>query len=279
MSINRDCLGKTYGPVELTVAAEQIQAYADATGDPLPVYHGGDAVAPPVFGIVPVWPAIQEALADPALGLDVGRIVHGQQRMRFHRLIRGGDDLTSSGRVASIEDRGENEILVLSFETRDCGGEPFTEQDVVCVSRGTAAGRGTLSPPEPTPPAAPQREPDAARAVELPADITYRYASASGDDNRIHIDDEFARSVGLPGIIVQGMCLFSIALQTVVEEAAGGRPERLVSAAVRFRRPIRPASTFETLVYRNGSETRFEGRDRDGTLVLTGTATISPTTA
>jgi acyl dehydratase len=111
----------------------------------------------------------------------------------------------------------------------------------------------------------------------LPADITYRYASASGDDNRIHIDDEFARSVGLPGIIVQGMCLFSIALQTVVEEATGGCPERLVSAAVRFRRPIQPASTFETLVYRNGSETRFEGRDRDGTVVLTGTATITPT--
>ena len=35
--------------------------------------------------------------------------------------------------------------------------------------------------------------------------LTYRYAGASGDFNPIHLDDEFARSVGLPGKILHGM--------------------------------------------------------------------------
>ena len=277
MSINRERLGASYGPVHLTVDADRIAAYADATADPLPLYRGRNAVAPPAFAVVPVWSAIQQAIADDELGIDIGRIVHGEQRMAFHRLIRAGDELTSVGSLSSITERGENEVFILTFETRDAAGSLVTTQEVVCVSRGTAASKPAQAGSQPVPATSSsgeEREPDLVRGVDLPDDITFRYASASGDDNRIHVDDEFARSVGLPGIIVQGMCLFSIALQAVLGAAGGGRPERVGSATVRFRRPLRPGSTFETSVYADGDETRFEGRGRDGQVVLTGTAAI-----
>ena len=35
--------------------------------------------------------------------------------------------------------------------------------------------------------------------------LTIRYAGASGDFNPIHLDEEFARSVGLPGRILHGL--------------------------------------------------------------------------
>ena len=47
------------------------------------------------------------------------------------------------------------------------------------------------------------------------------YAHASGDHNPIHLDDGFARSVGLPGVIAHGMLQMGIA-GTVAAEAAGG---------------------------------------------------------
>jgi acyl dehydratase len=47
------------------------------------------------------------------------------------------------------------------------------------------------------------------------------YAEASGDRNPIHLDDDFARSVGLPGVIAHGMLQMGIA-GTVAAEAGGG---------------------------------------------------------
>jgi hydroxyacyl-ACP dehydratase HTD2-like protein with hotdog domain len=48
---------------------------------------------------------------------------------------------------------------------------------------------------------------DELREVTVTPDryVTYRYAGASGDFNPIHLDDEFARSVGLPGRILHGL--------------------------------------------------------------------------
>jgi acyl dehydratase len=63
--------------------------------------------------------------------------------------------------------------------------------------------------------------------------VTYRYAGASGDFNPIHIDEEFATSVGLPGRILHG--LWTMAQVARAMTAAGGGPESLRRLAVQFR--------------------------------------------
>jgi len=67
------------------------------------------------------------------------------------------------------------------------------------------------------------------------------YAEASGDHNPIHLDDQFARSVGLPGVIAHGMLQMGIAA-TVADEAAGG-PDRLRRLSVRFAGMVVPGDT------------------------------------
>jgi acyl dehydratase len=63
--------------------------------------------------------------------------------------------------------------------------------------------------------------------------VTVRYAGASGDFNPIHIDEEFARSVGLPGRILHG--LWTMAQVARAHTDAGGGPESLRSLSVQFR--------------------------------------------
>ena len=63
--------------------------------------------------------------------------------------------------------------------------------------------------------------------------LTYRYAGASGDFNPIHIDEEFARSVGLPGRILHGLYMMAQVARAV--SAAGDGPEALRRLEVQFR--------------------------------------------
>ena len=69
-------------------------------------------------------------------------------------------------------------------------------------------------------------------------DVTARYADASGDHNPIHLDDEFARSVGLPGRILHG--LYTMALLARAQTDALGGPEHLKRLTVQFRGIARP---------------------------------------
>jgi acyl dehydratase len=63
--------------------------------------------------------------------------------------------------------------------------------------------------------------------------LTVRYAGASGDFNPIHIDEEFARSVGLPGRILHG--LWTMAQVARAHTDAGGGPASLRRLSVQFR--------------------------------------------
>jgi acyl dehydratase len=63
--------------------------------------------------------------------------------------------------------------------------------------------------------------------------LTVRYAGASGDFNPIHIDEEFARQVGLPGRILHG--LWTMAQVARAHTEALGGPDRLERLAVQFR--------------------------------------------
>jgi acyl dehydratase len=62
---------------------------------------------------------------------------------------------------------------------------------------------------------------------------TVRYAGASGDFNPIHVDPEFARSVGLPGAILHGLWTMAQVARAHTERA--GHPGALARLEVQFR--------------------------------------------
>src|ERR1700733_867542 len=60
-----------------------------------------------------------------------------------------------------------------------------------------------------------------------------RYAGASGDFNPIHLDDEFARTVGLPGRILHGLYTMALVARAPTQALRG--PQHLQRLAVQFR--------------------------------------------
>jgi acyl dehydratase len=89
--------------------------------------------------------------------------------------------------------------------------------------------------------------------------LPHRYAGASGDFNPIHIDDDFAKQVGLPGNILHG--LYSMAqVARACTQAAGGDPRSLRRLSVQFRGMGFP----EKEIHVRGSERE----ERDGTVLI-----------
>ncbi|HEV2968141.1 MAG TPA: MaoC/PaaZ C-terminal domain-containing protein [Candidatus Dormibacteraeota bacterium] len=76
------------------------------------------------------------------------------------------------------------------------------------------------------------------REVAFTREQIAAYAEASGDHNPIHLDDDFAQTVGLPGIIAHGMLQMGL-MAGVAAEAAGG-PEKLRRIYCRFAGMVVP---------------------------------------
>jgi acyl dehydratase len=96
------------------------------------------------------------------------------------------------------------------------------------------------------------------RTVEFKREQIRAYAQASGDNNPIHLDDEFARKVGLPGVIAHGMLQMGL-MANVAVAAAGGDPRRIKRLGCRFAAMVLP-----------GDKVTFSGEpDANGRMEIT----------
>lgn len=255
MALPLDKLGTTYEERVSPVDPDRAQAYAAATNDGNEAYRSGK-LAPPVFGVVPTWDAMSLAVADVVPSGALAMIVHGEQDMHFHQPLVPGRSLRTGAQAHSIRVGRSGTrftVLVRSIDAGE-GGEPVLDQYVTLFIRGLADGESG-GPDKPD-----HGFPEAARGAEVGTytvhvdeDQTYRYRDASGDQMPIHVDEEFARSVGLPGIIAHGLCTMAMCAQAVIALTASGDPARLARLAVRFGGFVFPGTDVVTTVYDAGA--------------------------
>ncbi len=70
----------------------------------------------------------------------------------------------------------------------------------------------------------------------LTRDSLVRYAGASGDFNPIHYRDDFAKSVGLAGVLAHGMLTMGVAVQLAANWV--GDAGKVIDYGVRFTKPV-----------------------------------------
>lgn len=147
MALNRDFVGREFPASEVyEVGREHIRQFAAAIGDRNPLYVDPEAaraaghrdvIAPPTFLTVLGFRFASEGpIADPELGLDYSRLVHGGQAFRQHRPVVAGDRLRLTTRVETIRGAGGNELMTTVQEVSDSGGEPVATLTSTVVIRG-----------------------------------------------------------------------------------------------------------------------------------------------
>lgn len=263
------------------VTAERIAQYAEATNDPIRSHRDG-SVAPPVFGVVPVFGSLAPASLSVAPAELFPRLVHGEQDFRFHRPIRPGDVLTARAKPTGFVGKPAGTAVVVYAETVDSSGVPVNEQWMTAFFRKADAGRsvGETAPEHGFDESLRDTEPAASIRQHVDEDQTLRYSPASGDPMPIHLDEEMARMAGLPGIIAHGLCTMAFTSWAVLTELAGSDVHRLRRLAVRFAKPVLPGQDIATSIWRadraNAATTyAYETTVGDDVVIKDGLAEIS----
>jgi acyl dehydratase len=265
----RERLGQWSDPAEFEVTKERIVAYAEATNDDLEP-HATGRYAPPVFAVVPAFETLAPTMAEviPPELLMMG--VHGEQDFRFHRPIEPGMTLVSRAVPLGFQARSSGVTVVVKAETRS-GDDLVVEQYMTSFVRGaqSAESVGEGPPEHAFDEALRDRDPDATVEQSFDDDQTFRYAPAAGDPMPIHTDEEFAKAMGLPGIIIHGLCTMAFTSRAVIGHACPEDPTRLRRLAVRFSKPCLPGQTITTRIWNAGDGRHaYETTSDSGAVVI-----------
>jgi acyl dehydratase len=146
--LNASLVGKEYAPLQLAVERDHVTRFAQAIGEAAPVFLDADAaraagypeqLAPPTFVTTMQIMASAQAAADPELGLDYTRVVHGSQAYEYRRPAHVGDALTAVPKIAEVRARGPLEFLVVESDIRDGDGQTVVIARTTLIVR-TGAG-------------------------------------------------------------------------------------------------------------------------------------------
>lgn len=271
-------IGVVSDPATFEVERDRVIAYAEATNDDIPQHASGE-YAPPVFAVVAAFTTLAPTMAKviPPELLMMG--VHGEQDFRFHKPIRPGTTLTTTAQAIGVEPKSSGVTVAVKAETLDEAGELVVEQYMTSFIRGaqTDAAVGESAPLHGFPEDVRAREPLAVVAQRFDEDQTYRYAPAAGDPMPIHTDDALAKAMGLPGIIIHGLCTMAFTSRAVIQTACPDDPTRLRRLAVRFSKPCLPGQQITTSIWRaDGGDYVYETtNDADQAVIKDGLAEVA----
>lgn len=273
-------LGSLGEAVSAVVDSERVTAYIAATNDSHPAYRSG--LVPPLFASVLTAPALEAAVRDVVRPDALAMLVHAAQDVSFLRPLVAGETLATRAQLFNVRVTPMGTAFCFRSLTHDVKGRPVLDAYSTCLIRGL---RGV----EPGGPDSPDhslsrggrgdRDTLGRLALRVDDDQSTRYADASGDTNPIHLDRDVAGSVGLPDIILHGMCTLALCNQAVLA-LSGGAPERLRRLAARFVRPVFLGSELVVSVYdvglsASGRTVGFEASSRRKAVIKDGLAELA----
>ena len=234
-------IGTEAEPIEYVIDAGSIKLFADSIMDPDPLYcdeeyakttrHGGIIAPPTFFGGATGLRHLKAG--DPrtmsAIHVPVPRgetSVAAGDDFQFFEVIRPGDVLTSHEKVVGAYEkpgRSGNLIFITMEKT-------FTNQHGRVVMIRKLTGVSMEQSPGKSAPGIQEQTPNAEHKEELPAltigPVKIRhlamFAIATAEFVDIHYDRDYAQSMGLPNVIIQGLYKTTIIAQMLKNWAGNG---------------------------------------------------------
>ena len=247
MTFNAEALGVRTEATVLRVERDRIASFARATNDHDPQALAGD-VAPPLFSILPMYRPLESAIRAVTPRERMMYTLHGEQDMRFFQRIRPGVELHATATPVGIGAKSSGTTISILGLVTDEHGTKVSEHWMSMFIRGTGDSMtaGEQMPHREILKIEELGSPIANEVQAVASDQTFRFAEASGDPMRVHLDNDVARKFGLPGIICHGLCTMAMAGNAAIDTLGDRRPERMKRLAVRFAKPLLPGQNIVT---------------------------------
>ena len=183
-------------------------------------------------------------MSDPRTGITWVKLVHGEQRIRFHQPFPTQGEVVGRIRVTHVMDKGADKgaVVVVERNLHNAADDSLlatVSQTTFCRGDG---GFGISDPGPKALPKVPERGSDHRCALPtLPqAALLYRL---NADRNPLHVDPDIAQAAGYSQPILHGLCTYGVAAHAVVKTLCDYDPARLRRFDVRFSAPVYPGET------------------------------------
>lgn len=143
--IDKTFIGKALPGFRAVAEAGQLRFFAKATGETNPVYFDESAAHDAGHPSLPLPPTFLFSLEfqqpdsrwRDEIGIELSRILHGEQSFTYHRLAYAGDVLSYDSRIADIYDKknGALEFVVRETRVTNQKGEHVADLRSVIVQR------------------------------------------------------------------------------------------------------------------------------------------------
>lgn len=194
------------------------------------------------------------------LGINFLLVVHGEQKVEFHKPLPTEASILASSRVIGAYDKGDKGAVIYNETVL---ADAKTGEKIATLTGSTfARGDGHFGGPSE---GAPEPHEVPTRAPDLSVDITTKPDQAliyrlSGDRNPLHSDPKIAAAAGFPRPILHGLCTYGITCRAVLQEYCGFDPAKIKSHQVRFSSPVFPGETITVDLWKDGDVVSFEAR-------------------
>jgi len=146
MALDKKFIGKKYGPTTYQVGVEKLREFAYAISGGIPSHgwggHPPDGLHPwlydeqaakasptggivgfPGFAVAFAITPFHEAVTDPAIGINLLMLVHGEQEFEFEEPIKPGDVMTTTGEIVEIYEKANMDFFVVTTESKNQTGK------------------------------------------------------------------------------------------------------------------------------------------------------------
>jgi acyl dehydratase len=260
MPINPDAVGSTSEPHEASWNSKDCLLYAlgvgagmtDPTGFELEFTTENSQEI--TQRVLPTFPVVVQSGGGRGFA-DIGTfnpamLVHGEQSVQLHGSLPVQGTISAVTTVTGIYDKGSGAVVAMETKATDAAtGRPLWTTTNSAFIRGEGGWGGDRGPSGTV--EFPDRAPDHSVTYVTRPDQALLYRLC-GDRNPLHSDPKFAAMGGFDKPILHGLCSFGFTGRALLHALCGSDPDRFVSMAARFSKPVFPGQDLQVSMWVKG---------------------------